>query len=284
MARGRPARSLGASGSRSVAWGAAGLLLTAFFVVQGFPYERLAAAISAAVGRATPLALQIQELGPSLSILGPGVRATSVRITAPDGVGIRLEALRLRPAWSFRWLLLRPCFRIAAELAGGSVDGTLGGEPSFSGEIAEIDLAQLPVAAFWPGAALTGQIDASVDLRTSAQGPAGAISLAAREGSVTLPRLPLPLPFATLTARLALGGDVMLRVEALQLSGPGLDARVEGQLGLAVDLAEAPLDLRVELEVEPGLAAGLRSLGIRLGRDGRGTLHITGTPARPVVE
>ena len=277
-------RSQGPAGLRSVAWGAAGVLLTGLFVALGLPYERLAAAICAAVARTTPLALQIQELGPSLSILGPGVRATGVRISAPGGAGIRLDALRLRPAWSLRWLLLRPSFRLAAEVAGGSVDGTLGGEPSFTGEAAEIDLAQLPVASLWPGGALAGQIDATVDVRASAQGPEGIISLAAREGSVSLPRLPLPLPFETLTARLVFGGDAMLRVEELHLSGPGLEARGEGSLGQAAAFAQAPFDLRVEIEAEPGLRAVLQGFGVRLGGDGRGSLHITGTPTQPMVE
>jgi type II secretion system protein N len=284
MARESRSRSFGGPGTRKIGWGVAGLLLTALFVARGFPYERLAGAISAAVARNTPFALQIHELGPSLSILGPGVRATSVHITAADGVGIRLDALRVRPAWSFRWLLLRPLFWIAAELAGGSVEGTLGGEPSFGGEIAQMDLAQLPATALWPGGALSGRIDASVDLRGGARGPEGSIALSAREGSVTLPQLPLPLPFETLTARLVLGGDAMLSVEELHLSGPGLVARVMGQLGLAAAFEQAPLDLRVELEVDGAVGAGLRSFGIRLGRDGRGTLHITGTLARPVVE
>jgi type II secretion system protein N len=277
-------RSLGPVGLRSVAWGAAGVLLTGLFVVQGLPYERLSAAICAAVAQTTPFALQIQELGPSLSLLGPGVRATGVRLHAGGGE-LRVDALRLRPAWSLRWLLLRPTFRLAAEVAGGSLDGTLGAGPDFSGEAAELDLAQLPVATLWPGGALAGRLDANVDLRASAtQGPEGSLSLAAREGSVTLPRLPLPLPFETLTGRLVLGGDAMLRVETLQLSGPGLTARVEGSLGQAAAFAQAPFDLRIEIEAEPALRAGLGSFGVRLGADGRGTLRVTGTPTRPVVE
>jgi type II secretion system protein N len=272
------------AGPRRLAWGTAGLLLTAFFVVRGFPSERLAAALSAALARSGPLALEIQALGPSLSILGPGLRATGVRLSAPDGPGIRVDALQLRPAWSLCWLRLRPCFRLAAELAGGSVDGTLGVEPSFAGEIEGIELAQLPIAALWPGAELAGKLDAAVDLRASAQGPEGGVALSAREGSVTLPHLPLPLPFDSLQARVALGGDAMLRLEELQLSGPGLEARGEGRLGHAEAFAEAPLDLRVALEAESQAAEGLRRLGLRLDRDGRGSLHLTGTPSRPRVE
>jgi len=277
-------RWLGTPGLRKLAWGVAALLLTALFVARGLPYERLSALLSAAVARNTPLTLHIQELGPSLSLLGPGIRATDLRITAPDGAGIRLEALRLRPAWSLCWLRLRPCFHLALELAGGSADGTLGSEPSFGGELAGIDLAQLPLGALWPGGALAGRLEATVDLSAGDQGPEGSIALEAREGSIGLPRLPLPLPFETLRARLALGGDAMLRIEELELLGPGLELRGEGQLGRAADFAQAPLDLRIEVEAQAPLADGLRSFGVALGRDGRGTLHLTGTPTRPVVE
>jgi type II secretion system protein N len=277
-------RSPGGAGLQRLAWGIAGLLLTAFFVVRGFPSERLAAALSAAVARDTPLVLQLEEIGPSLSLLGPGIRATGVRVAAPDGAGIRVDALRLRPAWSLCWLRLLPCFRLAAELAGGSVDGTLGVEPSFVGALDGIELARLPIAALWPGAQLAGKLDAEVELRGSARGPEGGVALTVREGGVTLPRLPLPLPFDSLRARLSLGGDAMLRVEELHLSGPGIEVRGEGQLGHAADFAQAPLDLRIGLEAEPQAARGLRSLGLRLDRDGRGTLHLTGTPSRPRVE
>ncbi len=269
---------------RALAWGIAALLLTALFVARGFPYERLSPLLTAAVARSTPLTLHVQELAPSLSLLGPGIRATDLRITAPDGAVIRVDALRLRPAWSLCWLRLRPCFRLALALAGGSADGTLGSEPSFAGELAGIDLAQLPLATLWPGGALAGRLDATVDLSSGAGGPEGSIALQAREGSIGLPRLPLPLPFETLSARLALGGDAMVRIEELELLGPGLELRGEGQVGRAADFAQAPLDLRIEFEAQAPLANGLRSFGVRVGRDGRGALQLTGTPTRPVVE
>jgi len=85
---------------RALGWGIAALLLTALFVARGFPYERLSPLLTAAVARSTPLTLHVQELAPSLSLLGPGIRATDLRITAPDGAVIRVDALRLRPAWS----------------------------------------------------------------------------------------------------------------------------------------------------------------------------------------
>ena len=92
------------------------------------------------------------------------------------------------------------------------------------------------------------------------------------------------LPCESLTARLALGGDALLRVEELRLAGPGVEAQVAGSLGRAPSFAEAPFDLRIELEADPALRAALQGLGVPLRADGRGSLHVLGTAARPVVE
>lgn len=270
--------------ARRIAAALACVALTGLFVVRGFPYDLLAARISAWVAEATPFELAIGELGPSFSLLGPGVQASGVRVTAPGGAGLRIDRLRIRPAWSFAWLLLRPAFHVGAEFAGGSVDGTLGTGPSFAGSVGALDLEQLPVAVLWPGAALTGHVDADLDVRATPEGPAGSISLAAQQGSAKLPRLPIPLPFETLSARLALGGDALATVEELHLQGPAVEAQVTGSLGPAPTFGQAPLDLRVELAVDSGLRAGLEAYGVPLRPDGRGSLHVTGTPARPVLQ
>ncbi len=274
---------LGAPAQR-VAAALACFAATAFFLVRGFPYDLLATRIAQAVARATPLELSIGELGPSFSLLGPGVEATGVRLTTPGGDGLSIDRLRIRPAWSLGWLWLRPAFRIGAEVAGGYVEGRLSAGPSFAGEIGALDLAQLPVNALWPGAGLSGRLDATLDLLATAAGLVGSIALTTQQGSATLPRLPLPLPFESLSARLALGGDALLRVEELRLAGPGMEAEVTGSLGQAPSFAEAPFDLRIELEVDPALRAGLQAFGVPLRADGRGSLHVTGTAAQPVVE
>lgn len=284
MPRAGPLRSLPAPGLPAVLGAVGAVLLTGLFVVAGLPYGRLAAALAAGVARSTPLTLQIQELGPHLSLLGPGVEARGVRIASAEGAGLRIDALRLRPAWSPRWLLLRPAFRIGGDLAEGSLDGTLGTEPSFAGRVSRIDLARLPVAAIWPGGELAGRLDATLDLRAGAGGLEGTALLDARDGNLILPNLPIPIAYQTLTARLALGGDALVRVEELHLSGPGVEALVEGELGRAPSLGQTPLDLRIEIEVEPALRAPLQGFGLRLGAEGRGTLHVAGTPDRPVVE
>jgi type II secretion system protein N len=269
---------------RIAASGAGALLLTAIFVARGFPYHLLAERLRHSVARATSLELRIGELSPALSLAGPGVLATGVRITGPRGVALDVESLRIRPAWSLGWLLLRPALHVAVEVAGGSVEGTLAAGPSAAGRASALDLARLPVAALWPGAGMSGRLDASFEIRGAPEGPVGAIALAAREGSATLPRLPLPLPFESLTARLALGGDALVRVEELALSGPGIEAELRGALARAPSFGEAPLDLRIELSVDAALRAGLQRFGVPLRSDGRASLRVSGVASRPVVE
>jgi hypothetical protein len=48
------------------------LLLTAFFTYRGFPYERLAEALTTGAARSFGVRVQTQEVGPKLSWLGTG--------------------------------------------------------------------------------------------------------------------------------------------------------------------------------------------------------------------
>jgi type II secretion system protein N len=271
--------------ARAAAIALACAALVAGFVLWRLPYARAAAPLSAALSRATSLEISIGGLAPRLSWLGPGLVATQLRVATPGGVALPVERLQLRPAWSPQWLLLRPRWWIDAELAGGGAAGRLGLAPgaSFAGHLAGIDLEALPLAALWPGAAFTGHLDARFDLRAEAGALAGSIELDARDGSAALPTLSLPLPFATLTARLELGVDPRLRLVSLELVGPVLRARGSGTLGASARLAAAPLDLAFELEADPDLRPALAGLGLRLDQDGRARLRISGTLDGPVV-
>jgi hypothetical protein len=165
------------------------------------------------------------------------------------------------------------------------VDGTLAVGPAFAGEIGALELEALPLAALWPGASFGGRLDASLDVQAAEGRPVGSLTLRARQGSATLPQLPMPLAFESLEARIALGTDsALVQVEELTLAGPGLVARVTGSLGHASSFVEAPLDLGIELEVDAALRAPLQGLGVRLRPDGRGRLRVTGTGANPQVE
>src|SRR5215831_11774279 len=125
----------------SIAWAAAAVLgcaaLVSGLVLSRLPYERIAPRLAGAVSRATSLELSIGALAPRLTALGPALETTGVRVATPGGVALPVERVRVRPAWSPRWLMLRPALWLDAELAGGRAAGELGLTPhaSFAGRL-----------------------------------------------------------------------------------------------------------------------------------------------------
>ena len=169
----------------------AAALLTLLFVVTGFPYDRLAPAVAARVSQVLGAQVSIASLGPSLSLLGPGVRASGLSVLWPDGSQLRLDSLRVRPAWSFAWLRGRPAFalRLAAPL--GQVNGTLivGSAPGFDGTVRDLELAKLPLQNLVPGASLDGKASGDLDLTNT---PGGCPRILPRRSSRRLDRASEP--------------------------------------------------------------------------------------------
>jgi hypothetical protein len=61
-----------------------------------------------------------------------------------------------------------------------------------------------------------------------------------------------------------------------------VEGSAEGQLGPAPDWTQAPLDLRLDLQVaDPSLRGILAPLGIRLDPAGKARLRLHGTVAAP---
>ena len=283
------ARAGGAPGSRPV--GVFGIalacvLLTLFFLFMGFPYDRLGERLAAELNRGDGTQLSFQELGPYVSLTGPGFEATGARITTADGIRLQLDRARLRPAWSLAWLRLTPAVHLDLEGPPGRVIGvvTLGEARGFEGRLEAIDLAQLPKNLVAPGAALAGTLDAVIDLHAASPGPQGSISLSAREGSLGAPDLlPMAVPFDELSANLRLGDGAFVEVESFETQSPLFSAQASGTIATAPSFANAPLDLQVELQIDPSFRGALRGAGIRISRDGKATFHIRGTPTKPVV-
>lgn len=261
-------------------------LLTLLFVVAGFPFDRLAPSVAARASQGLGAQVSIASVGPSLSLLGPGVRATGISVAWPDGSQLRLDSLRVRPAWSFAWLRGRPALALRLGAPLGQLNGTLtlGSEPGFDGALHELELAKLPLQSLLPGASIDGKASGDLDVTTGPNGARGYFHLEARDGSVGLPHLPVALPYTTLRTDVRLTDAALAEISSLELDGPLLSVRVSGSIGRASLLAAAPLNLTVRIQAkDKSVAPYLASNGLRMAADGSAELRITGTAGQPLL-
>jgi len=270
---------------RFLAAGAAALLLTALLVVVNFPYERVRGRIEQILSARLGAPVELGGVEGRLTPFGPAVLLRDVRTRTRGGSRVELSEVRLRPAWSLAWLRGVPALHLRASSPMGRARGVLRveSEPGFRGEIRDLRLEAL--ATFGGALAelpLDGIADLEGNVRATADGPEGRVRIAARDGSIGVPGIPVALPFRSLEGVVRLGGDRLLEIaDALAFDGPMLSGTVTGSVGRAPRLEQARLDLRAELRLrEPGLAPALSAAGIRLDREGRGSVRITGTPAR----
>jgi type II secretion system protein N len=262
------------------------VLLTLFFFLRGFPYDRIGEIASARIAASTGTRIAIRSLAPSLGLLGPGVRAEGVSTTLPDGTALVLDVARVRPAWSLSWLRGRPALAVDLEGPLGRAVGTLtlGPEPAFEGQLRDVELARLPVASFLPGGSADGKADVDTDVRSTPAGARGRIQIDARDGSLALPNLPLALPFAKLHAELELTDTEFARIGAFDLDGPLLAARATGQINRAPYLAAAGLQLELRIEAkDPSLRPLLTQAGLPVGPDGSAQVRVLGSVGQPIV-
>jgi type II secretion system protein N len=268
---------------RIAAIAAAAVLLTGLFVFLGFPWDRLADRIAGALEAATGQRVALASAGPHLSLLGPGIALEGLQATAPDGTTFEFERVRLRPAWSPSWLMLRPAVFVDAESPLGHVRGVtrLSAEPAFDGELRDLDLAALLEGRLPPGTTLTGTADVDAALAIGPEGVAGPVALHLRDGTLSHPELPMDVPYETLDAELELGGDVTARIVSFSLRSPLGTGSLTGTVGRAAQLAQAPLDLALDITASEQIRGGLSAQGVQLGRDGTLSLQVGGTLSAP---
>jgi type II secretion system protein N len=270
---------------RIAALGLGFLVLSAIFILRGFPYDLLGQRLAALLAGSSGTQLAFDSLEPRLTIAGPGFEAGGLRVTTATGTRVEIERARLRAAWSTSWLRLAPAVHLHLEAAMGDLDGVLtpGSEPGFDGQLEQVNLARLPTEAAWPGLALTGTADADVEVVLGEAGPQGRVELHARQGSLSTPELPMAIGFEELDGEFVFGDGKLVEVVSLETRGPVFSAQVTGSVGQAPTPAQAPLDLEVNFEVDRNMRPALTSAGLRTGPDGRGQLRIRGTPASPEV-
>ncbi len=260
----------------------AAFVLTSFFLYRGFPYEWLGER-AAAYGRQAGYEVTFQDIAPRLSIAGPGLEATGVRVAARNATPWPVDRALVRPAWSFSWLKGQPAVFSEVETPMGAAAGTvrLGGEAGYRGDLEGLDLARLPLG----GAAgmLQGTADARLDVTFTEGGPVGPIEFEAVNGSLTLPEVPMPVPYEKLTGQIVLGDGNAAQIDSLLLEGPLVTASITGTVGRAPTLDAAPLRLEAKVSAQQTLVPALKSLGMRVSRDGKATVRVAGTVSRPQV-
>lgn len=270
---------------RIAALAAAAFLLTGLFVFLGFPWDRLGHRIAGSLEAATGHHVSLGSVGPHVGLLGPGVAIQDLRTTAPDGTALEFSRVRLRPAWSPSWLMLRPAVFVDAESSLGRVRGVtrVSGEPAFDGGLRELDLAALLDGRLPAGTALTGTADVDAALAIGAEGVAGPVALHLRDGTLSHPQLPMDVPYETLDAELELGGDATARIVSFSLRSPLGTGSLTGTVGRAAQLADAPLDLALDVTASEEIRGGLAAQGVRFGRGGTLSLQVGGTLTSPVT-
>lgn len=263
------------------------LALTSLFVVLRFPIDRLTPRVETVASRVSGARVAIGELEFHLVALLPELSARHAVLSWPAGTQLRLDRVRVRPAWSLSWFRGQPSLVLSVRRGSGRIRGTarLGDPPSFRGSATDVDLAQLPPALLGSaGLALDGRLDGTFDIRSGADGPEGTIALRAVDGSLSLSILPMGVPFESLEAALALGGDMQLTVQSLALEGPLVALAGSGTVGRGSAAALAPLQLAARLEVrEAALRQLFAGTDIELDRDGVAELSIRGTVSDPVL-
>ena len=267
---------------RSVGIPVAGILLVLFFVYLGFPYDTLAGRIATEAGRALGARVDIQEVGPRLSLAGPGFEVRGVRVVWPGSSPLQLQRAAVRPAWSLAWLQGDPALYAELESPAGAAEGVWRASGGWDGELRGLDLSALPVERFVPGLAPQGRLEARVDLRWNESGPEGRLAFEASEGSLLLPNMPMPLPYESCSGELVFGNESLVSVESFSLEGPLLAAQGTGRIGQAPSFGSAPLQLELQLTAkQPAVQSMLRSAGIQIDSSGSGSIRVTGTPSAP---
>jgi len=270
--------------TRAIPVGAA--VLTLLFVVTGFPYERLAPSVAAKASQALGAQVSIASVGPSLSLLGLGVRGSGIVVAWPDGSQLKLDSVRVRPAWAFAWLRGRPALalRLAAPLGQAKGTLTLGPEPGFDGTLSNLELGKLPFQSFVPGASIDGKANSDLDVTTTLAGARGSVHVEARDGSLGIPNLPFALPYTSLRTDVRLTDAALAEVSSFELEGPLLSLRGSGSVGRAALALAAPLNLTLRVQAkDAAVGPMLAAVGLRMGADGSAELRITGTAGQPLL-
>ena len=126
-------------------------------------------------------------------------------------------------------------------------------------------------------------MDATFSLRMGELGPAGPLTFEMRDGSLSIPNVPIALPFEKISGVFELGGNAYLTIESLTLEGQIVSGSGSGAIAKAASFEIAPLRMQFQLNVQSSFAGGVRAAGLKIDRNGDTTVRITGTVSNPSI-
>jgi type II secretion system protein N len=263
----------------------AGVLLIAFFMIRGFPYDELGELIAIRIEQSHGIHIAFGNLGPAMQFAGPALECTQLQATFPDRSLQQIDRALVRPAWSLSWFTGEPALHVELESPSGRADGTLrwNGAASWVGTIRDARPDLPPIADWVPIGGFEGALDATIDISMGELGPEGLVEFEIREGSIAVPGFSAPLPFESLTGALSLGGDAYAKVNSLSFQGPAASGSGSGKIGRAERLEQAPIGFEFQLDIKPEIVRSVRGGGVRINPDGSALAKISGTVAKPKV-
>ncbi|MCH8084552.1 MAG: type II secretion system protein GspN [Myxococcales bacterium] len=263
----------------------AGVLLIAFFLIRGFPYDKLGELIADRIERSHGIHLAVGDIGPALQLAGIALESTQLRVTFPDRSPQQIDRALIRPAWSLSWLTGEPTFHVELETPSGSADGTLhwNGAASWAGTIRNARPDLPPIADWIPIGGFEGTLEAMIDISMGDSGPEGLVEFEIRDGSIFLPGLSAPLPFEKLTGAASFGGDVYAKLTSLSFEGPLASGSGSGTIGLAESLEQAPIGFEFQIVAKDEARRAMQAGGLKLKSGGEGLAKISGTVAKPKI-
>ncbi len=263
----------------------AGVLLVAFFLIRGFPYEELGELIASRIEQSHGIQLTFADIGPTLQFAGPALEATQLRAKFPDQPAHKIDRALVRPAWSLSWLVGEPVLHVELDSPSGSADGTLrwNGLTAWAGTIRNARPELPPISDWIPTGGCEGNLEATLDVSMAEQGPEGRVEFEIQDGSLSLPGLSFPLPFTSLTGEVNLGGDAYATLTSLSLEGPDVSGSGSGKIGRAEPLEQAPIGFEFTLDVKPSISRAVSAAGVKVNPGGDALIKISGTVAKPKI-
>jgi type II secretion system protein N len=263
----------------------AGVLLVVFFMIRGFPYDKLGELIANRIEQSHGIQLTFVDVGPTLQFAGPALEATRLRAKFPDQPLQQIDRALIRPAWSLSWFVGEPVLHVELESPSGSADGTLrwNGVTAWAGTIQDARPELPPIADWIPTGGFEGNLEATLDVSMTEQGPEGWVEFEIQDGSISLPGLSVPLPFKILTGEVSLGGDAYATLTSLSFDGPDVSGSGSGKIGHAERLEQAPIGFEFALDVKPTMSRAVSAGGVKISPGGKAIAKISGTVAKPKI-